>query len=60
MASIKDRMIQALGSKGIDTSEIDISKNSQGYWEAHVCGIICVCARGRPGRAPEAVLLAEV
>ena len=40
MSSIKDRMIQALNSKGIETSNIDISKNPQGYWEAHVCGII--------------------
>jgi hypothetical protein len=46
MASIKERMVQALNSKGIDTSNVDISKNSQGYWEAHVCGIILRVRQG--------------
>ena len=46
MASIKDRMIQALNSKGIYTSEIDVSKNSQGYWEAHIGGIILRVRQG--------------
>lgn len=46
MSSIKDRMIQALNSKGIETSNIDISKNPQGYWEAHVCGIILRVRQG--------------
>lgn len=46
MASIKERMVQALNSRGIDTSNVDISKNSQGYWEAHVCGIILRVRQG--------------
>ena len=46
MASIKERMVQALNSKGIDTSNVDISKNPQGYWEAHVCGIILRVRQG--------------
>lgn len=46
MASIKERMVQALSSKGIDTSNVDISKNPQGYWEAHVCGIILRVRQG--------------
>lgn len=46
MASIKERMIQALNSKGIDTGGVDVSKNSQGYWEAHVCGIILRVRQG--------------
>ena len=61
MASIKERMVQALNSKGIDTSNVDISKNSQGYWEAHVCGIILrvrqgetwACAGGGTARGSE-------
>lgn len=61
MASIKERMVQALGSKGIDTSNVDISKNPQGYWEAHVCGIILrvrqgetwACAGGGTARGSE-------
>lgn len=46
MASIKERMVQALNSKGIDTSNVDISKNPQGYWEAHVCGVILRVRQG--------------
>lgn len=46
MASIKERMIQALESRGIDLGGVEISKNSQGYWEAHVCGIILRVRQG--------------
>lgn len=46
MASIKERMIQALSSRGIDLDGVDVSKNSQGYWEAHVCGIILRVRQG--------------
>lgn len=45
MASIKERMVQVLNSKGIDTSEIDISKNPPG-----VLGGTCMWHH--PARAP--------
>lgn len=61
MASIKERMAQALESRSIDTSNVDISKNSQGYWEFSAGGVIlCVrqgetwaCAGGGPARGSE-------
>lgn len=61
MASIKERMIQALDSKGINLDVVEVSKNSQGYWEARVGDIILrvrqgetwACAGGGPARGSE-------
>lgn len=61
MTSIKERMIQALDSKGINIDVVDVSKNSQGYWETHVGDIILrvrqgetwVCAGSGPARGSE-------
>ena len=46
MASIKERMIQALNSRGIDLVGVDVSKNSQGYWEAHAGDVILRVRQG--------------
>lgn len=46
MASIKERMVQALNSGGIDLGGVEIAKNSQGYWEASVGNIILRVRQG--------------
>ena len=46
MASIKERMAQALRRSGLDVEDVEVSKNSQGYWEAHVGDVILRVRRG--------------